>query len=129
MGYTLHSKLLKDWESVASRFRSSPVIYAVCLAGLWVLLLLCYLGMLVAPTIVCGMTLQALHSFTVVFWISAALISVGILVVVYMGGRRILHEVRQRLIDVELAVGFSGFVLAAVVIAATLVSGFYFMSF
>jgi hypothetical protein len=129
MGYTLHSKLFKDWESVAGRFRSSPVIYAVCLIGLWILLLLCYLGMLVAPTIVCGMVLQALHSFTVAFWTSAALISVGILVVVYLGGRRILHEVRQRLIDVEFAVGFSGFVLAAVIMAATLSSGFFFRSF
>jgi len=129
MNYTLHSKLLKDWESVASRFRGLPVIHAVCLVGLWVLLLPCYLGMLVAPAIVCGMMLQALHSFTVAFWISAALISVGILVLVYLGGRRILHQVRQHLIDVELAVGFSGFVLAAVFLTATLSSGFFFRSF
>ena len=128
MAYVIHSKALKALAPFANRFRNRPALCAGCRVMRGILLLLCYIGMLVAPTAVCGMMLQALHRFPVIFWISAALLSVTALWFACVAGRRILRELPQRFIDADLAVGFAAFVLAVAFIVVTLSSGFFFKS-
>ena len=81
---------------------------------------------MVAPTIVCGMVLQALHSFRTLFWIAAAVMSVGVLFVLVLGFRRLSHDWRRGLIEIDAVVACVAFLFTAIFLTITLSTGFFF---
>ncbi len=114
---------------VAARCDNWPVPRVISRIMLWFLVAVCYLGMLIAPGFCCLIALQALHSIPILFWASAALLSGTVLWVTYLGGRRFLQGLGQHLVDLEIAIGLTSFVVAASALAVTLSTRFFFRDF
>jgi hypothetical protein len=116
MAFTIHSKFARD--------------FAAARIARWLLLPVSYLGLLIAPASVCALPFQILRSCHVTppsvgYWISATIISGVVLFCLYRLGRRVIWEIRQRIIDMESLVGFAGFTLSAALIAYIFPQGWF----
>src|SRR6185437_2229176 len=124
----IHSDFAKQFDAVSERFHRRPVIRGSCRALLRILLVPAWLGLFLAPAGIFSIPFQVLASFrvdppAVGYWTVAALTSAGILLCLFGMGRRIRLELRQRVLDVESAVGFAGFLFPAAFTAYMLPRG------
>ncbi len=122
----MQSQWFRQVDSAAPRFANRPALQGACKLFLRVCVFGAGLGALIAPTVVCGMVLQALHSFRVVFWIAAAVMSAGILLILLLGCRRLSQDWRRGMIEIEAVVACVAFFCAATFLAVTLSTGFFF---
>ena len=122
----MQSQSIRQADSAACRFTSHPALQAACRLFFRACLLVACLGALIAPTIVSGMVLQALHSFRIVFWISAAAISASILFFLLLGCRRLSRDWRNGTVEIDAVVACVAFFFAVIFLAVTLSTGFFF---
>ena len=117
MRYTVHSRFAKAYDAMAGRFQRWPVLHAICRLALRLTLPIAWLGLLISSAVCFGVPFKILHWCQVTppskaYWFWAAIISGGVLFCCYRLGRRVLHELRHRIIDIESLVGLAGFTLS-----------------
>lgn len=114
MRYMIHSEMMADITPPATRAADHPFLYRFQRAAAWLLAPICYLGLLVAPSVVLSLPFQVFHRVAVspiAYWLVAGPVMFVILWVLYWLGRFNLQNIRQRVIDLEALIGLIGFAL------------------
>ena len=121
MRWGIQSRLVKEWNEGCVRRRR---LAFRPLRWLW--LPVCYLGMIIAPAICSGITLEALRLVRSAFWSAVVLWAVFIVWSIWRSARVILSYIRARKIELDIFVVLVSFTLAFVFLTYTLATSFYF---
>jgi len=117
MKYIVHSRMLADLTPRSPRFAHHAYLARICRSASWVLAVIAYLGVLVAPTVTLSLAFQVLHAFkiqppSVPYWFAAIAVLAFALCFLYRFGSAGYHSFRHGVIDLETTFGFIGFAFA-----------------
>ncbi|MFM7215403.1 MAG: hypothetical protein ACKO3H_11065 [Verrucomicrobiota bacterium] len=120
MNFTVHSQMMNEVMPSSPRLIRRVVLSRTLRGVAWLVLPFCYLGVLLAPTVVLSIPFQVLHRHAVspvVFWSTTAAMSALVLWLFYRSARTASSAWRQRIIHVEAIVMCMALVLSVLLIA------------
>ena len=126
MRFIVQSQIVKEVDSAAKRFERWHILHVTCRVLFRLFLVVPCLGALVAPSVVFGMLLRALHSFRIPYWIAVATILAGLAFLLFAFGWGILANLRRHVINLEVIVAFTSYLIAAIIIGYTLSTRCFF---
>lgn len=119
MNFTVYSQMMNAMTPSSPRPLHRVVLCRTLRGVAWLVLPFCYLGVLLAPTVVLSIPFQVLHSravSSVVFWSTTTAMNALVLWLFHRSARTAFSAWRQRVIQVEAIVLCMALVLAVLLI-------------